>query len=488
MQFRIGINLGDVIVEGDRIYGDGVNIAARVQDLAEPGGICITSTIYDQVENKLPFEYELLGEQPVKNIAKPVRVYRLRATRPEAMSAPARALEPMAKPSIAVLPFDNMSRDPDQGYFSDGITEDLITDLSKLSGLFVIARNSTFAYRGRPVKVQQVGRELGVRYVLEGSVRKAGDRVRITAQLVDTGTGHHVWADRYDRRVDDVFEVQDEITRSIVEALAVALTLPEQRNQRERRRTEVADAYDFFLRGLEHLRSTTRDSNLQARRMAERAIALDAGYAEAHALEAMTYFRDWSMSWSQDPRTLDRALEAAERAVALDATLPLAHRALGIVLLWKKQHERALATARRAVQLAPNDADGYWSIGEILSWWRPADAIDPVEKAMLLNPHYPPTYLYTLGHAYYLIRRYEDAVNAFERLTRRNPDFLPAHAFLAATYAELGRVDDARRANGEVLRISPRVTAHEISNRLPYEDPELLVRAVAAFRVAGLPD
>jgi adenylate cyclase len=486
MTFRIGINLGDVIVDGDRIYGDGVNIAARVQDLAEPGGICVSGTTYDQVESKVARGYDFLGEHAVKNIAKPVRVYRLRLPAQPSSSEVGPGVGP-GTPSIAVLPFDNMSRDPDQEYFSDGIAEDLITDLSKLSGLFVIARNSAFTYKGRPVKVQEVGRALGVRYVLEGSVRKAGDRVRITAQLVDAATGHHLWADRYDRRLDDVFAVQDEITQAIVEALAVALTRGE-RGRRERRRTDSPEAYDCLLRGLDLLQRSTRETNVEARRLALRAIEIDPTYAEAHVLHGHTHFRDWSLGWSRDPGTLDRALAAAERAVALEAALPAAHRVLAIILLWRREHERALAEGRRAVALAPSDADGHWAIGEVLSWWRPAEAIAPVEQAMRLNPRYPATYLYTVGHAHYLMRRHQEALAALGRVTARNPDWFPAHAFLAATYAELGRLDEARRAAREALRISPEMTVREASARLPYHDPAMLARAVDAFRAAGLVD
>jgi TolB-like protein/cytochrome c-type biogenesis protein CcmH/NrfG len=429
----------------------------------------------------------------VKNIARPVRVYRVpvqgadAAPGPdEAPGPPARSLEPPVAPSLAVLPFENMSRDPDQEYFSDGITEDIITDLSKLSGLFLIARHSTFAYKGTAIKVQQIGRELGVRYVLEGSVRKAGDRVRITAQLIDAGTGHHLWAERYDRRLDDIFAVQDEISRHIVEALAVTLTQREAR-RREGRPAPDPEAYDCLLRGLDGFRQTTREANVEARRLFERALELDADYAEAQGRLAETYMRDWALGWSGDVATLDQAFAAATRAVALDASLPLGHRILAFVLLWRKEHDQALAAARRAVALAPSDADCHAAIGDILSWWRPEEAAAPVEKAMRLNPHYPAEYLWILGHACYQARRYEEAIRALDRVTARNPDWLPAHAFLAATYAELGRPEDARRAGGEVLRLSPQMTVERATQRLPYKDPAMLARAIAAFITAGLP-
>ena len=486
MEFRIGINLGDVISEAERIYGDGVNIAARVQDLSEPGGICISGTIYDQVENKVRLDYQSLGEHTVKNIAKPVRAYRVRVVDiPPAATESIEGLAPPSVPSIAVLPFDNMSADPDQEYFSDGIVEDLITDLAKLSGLFVIARNSTFTYKGKPVRVQQVGRELGVRYVLEGSVRKVGERVRITAQLIDASDGHHLWADRYDRLLHDVFAVQDEITRRIVDALAVTLTRGEEQC-RDRQRAAHPEAYDCLLRGLDHMQRTTRKANLKARRMFERAIALDPDYADAHAMLSHTYFRDWSMVWTQDTRSLDHAVESAERATALDDLLPRAHRALGIALLWKKAHERAIAEVRRALALAPGDADSHWNLGEVASWSHPEEAIQPVHRAMRLNPHYPASYLYTLGHAYFLMRRYENASAELRRVIKRNPDWLPAHAFLAATLAELGDIEQARAEALEVRRISPGTSTATVSTRLPYEDPATLARVLDAFRTAGL--
>ncbi|MGH8677720.1 MAG: adenylate/guanylate cyclase domain-containing protein, partial [Burkholderiales bacterium] len=486
MEFRIGINLGDVIAEEERIYGDGVNIAARVQDLANAGGICISGTTYDQVENKVAVAYEYLGEHAVKNIAKPVRVYRIGAESARvAVAAPGAELAPPSVPSIAVLPFDNMSADPDQEYFSNGIVEDLITDLSKIAGLFVIARNSTFVYKGKPVKVQQVGRDLGVRYVLEGSVRKVGDRVRITGQLVDASNGHHVWADRYDRRLDDVFAVQDEITHNIVDALAVTLTRGDQQRS-EGRRTDQIEAYDCLLRGLDYLNRSTREANREAQRMFERAIELDADYAEAYAQLSRACFRDWTFGWTRDPQTLDRALELAERAAALDDLLAAAHRSLGMVLLWKKAHQRAIAEARRAVSLAPNDAESHYVLAEVSGWSHPNEAIASVQTAMRLNPHYPPNYLSTLGHSYYLMRRYEEAMTELKRAINRNPDWLPAHAYLSATYAELGRLDEAQAQMLEARRISPQVSTTSLSGRLPYEDPVVLARVLGAFRVAGL--
>src|SRR5499433_620507 len=390
MRFRIGINLGDVIVEGERLYGDGVNIAARLESLAEGGGICLSGTAYDQIEGKLPLACEFAGEHTVKNIARPVRVYRLRLdSREPPAPSPRGASRAMAigavvivlvllggagwvgwhwlkpaetaglplpdKPSVAVLPFANVSQDPAQEYFSDGVTEDLITALSKVSGLFVIARNSVFTYKGKAVKVRDVGRDLGVRYVLEGSVQRAADRVRITAQLVDATTGYHLWAERYDREVRDIFALQDEVTQHIVRALAVKVTEAE-KGRLGRAPTGVLEAYDLVLRGNEERKRTTREANAEARRLVVRALDLDPEYAAAYAGLSWTHLQSWQFLWSSDRESLQRARELAERAVALDNTLADGYRLLGQIYLWQKAHDRAIAQAQRAVAVTPNDA------------------------------------------------------------------------------------------------------------------------------------
>ena len=438
MQFRIGINLGDVIVEGERLYGDGVNIAARLESLAEGGGICLSGAAYDQVEGKLPLAYEALGEHTVKNIARPVRVYRVRLEPGPPPGPPSRKPRPDRRavmrvvqvvailtllgavgwagwrwlgtpeslglplpdrPSVAVLPFTNLSQDPAQEYFSDGVTEDLITGLSKVSGLFVIARNSTFTYKGKAVKVREVGRDLGVRYVLEGGVQRAGDRVRITAQLVDAATGYHVWAERYDREVGDIFALQDDVTQQIVEALAVKLTEAE-KVRLGRVPTAVPEAYDLVLRGNEQRKRTTREGNAQARRLFAQALELDPEYAAAYAGLSWTHLQSWQFLWSPTRESLDRARDLAERAIALDNTLADAYHLLGQVYLWQKEHDRAIRQAERAIELAPNDADGYETLAEILSWsGRAEESIGLIRHAMRLNPHYPYFYLWTLGHA-----------------------------------------------------------------------------------------
>ena len=489
MEFRIGINLGDVVVEEERIYGDGVNIAARLEGLAAAGGICLSGTVYDQVETKLALGYEYLGAQTVKNITKPVRVYRVRQEsepHTSAVSAKIQTLALPAQPSIAVLPFANMSSDPEQEYFSDGITEDLITDLSKLSGLFVISRNSVNLYKGKAVKPEQVSQELGVRYVLEGSIRKAGKRVRITAQLVDATTGYHVWADRYDRDLQDIFALQDEVTRKIVAALEVKLTAGEQARL-GRPLTNNIEAYDYYLRGLDCHPYATEEANARARQLFAKAVALDPHFAAAYACLGWAYFEQWSLGWSQDRQTLEQAFAWAQQAIALDPLLPDGHRLLGIVYLWNKHYELAIAEVERTLALDPNQADAYAALGDICNWaGRAEETIPLVEKAMRLNPQYPLWYLWDLGHAHYLTGRYEEAMATLRRVLARNPDFMPAHAYLAVIHRELGLEEGARAAGAEFRRLSPELSLDALRQRLPYKDPTVLERILTAARKAGL--
>ena len=496
MEFRIGINLGDVIVEGERIYGDGVNIAARLESLAEAGGICISGTVYDQVETKLALPYEYLGEQSVKNIAKPVRAYRVRreetdrhpeAPRPS-VSLVAEKTQPLPlpdKPSIAVLPFANMSSDPEQEYFSDGITEDLITDLSKLSGLFVISRNSVLSYKGRAVKPEQVSKELGVRYLLEGSIRKAGSRVRITAQLIDATTGYHVWAERYDRNLEDIFALQDEVTQRIIAALKIQLTEGERQRFGRPLSTNI-EAYDYYLRGLDLYDRSTREANASAQQLFANAVALDPQFATAHACFGWTHFSQWSLGWNQDPQTLDLALAAAQRAITADPQLSDGHRLLGMVYLWKKQYDLAIVEVERALALDPNRADTYCALGEVFNFsGRPEETPGLVEKAIRLNPYHPTWYLWALGHAYYLLTRYDEAIATFKRALMRNPDFIPAHGFLSIIHGEIDAVEEARAAGEATLRLSPQFSSSTLRH-LPYKDPAVLERVLSGAQRSGL--
>jgi adenylate cyclase len=552
MEFRIGINLGDVVVEGERIYGEGVNIAARLEGLAEPGGICISGTVHDHVENKLALRYEYVGEQAVKNIAKPVRVWRvemepedvaaasnpvLRQAQHERQSTPVTlslskgaqqrrktmllvagllliagtiitvrylsrpplSIQPSTlvtqeapplplpdKPSIVVLPFVNMSEDPQQDYFSDGITEDLTTALSQIASLFVIARNSAFTYKGKAVKVQDVGRELGVQYILEGSVRKANNRVRITAQLVDAPTDAHLWAERYDRPLKDIFALQDEIVQKIVTTLKLQLTLWGQ-GILVRKTTDNLEAYDSYLRGVEYFYRLTKEANLQARQMFEKAVELDPQYAEAYARLSWTHSREWIYQWVQDPQTLEQAFALAQKAVTLDDSLPLAHRVLGVVYLWKKQHEQAIAEAERAIVLDPNNAEGYVRMAHILKFvGRSEEAIQLMEKAMRLNPHYPFDYLFELGASYHLTGRYEEALVPLKKVLTLNPNFVFAHVNLAICYAELGRLEEARAEMAEAQQLNPTYSLEWVRQNFPYKDPAELERYLVGLRKAGL--
>ena len=530
MEFRIGINLGDVIEEGERIYGDGVNIAARVEGLAEGGGICISGSAYEQVENKLALGYEYIGEHSVKNIAKPVRVYRVpmeprvsrekRAglrrwqrpavvciavlivgavavtiwnyyLRPSPPPMEVASVEKMAfplpkKPSIAVLPFVNMSGDPKQEYFSDGITEDLITDLSKVSGLFIIARNSVFQYKGKPVDVKNIGRELGVRYLLEGSVRRAEGKVRINAQLIDATTGGHLWAERYDRDLRDIFALQDEVTQRIVTALLVKLTEDEQ----ERvvgKGTDSLEAYDCSLRGLDYFYRFTKEANAQARVMFERAIDLDPEYALAYSWLGFTHWMEWAFGWSQDPQSLEQAFELAQRATSLDDSVFAAHSLLGKVHLWKKQHDQAIAELEKTIALNPNYADGLAGLGEILCFaGRAEEAIAVLEKAIRLNPIPPVWYFHSLGHAYFLTGHYRKGITALKRVLNRNPNFWPARIYLAGSYVGLGQEEEAHAEAAEVLRINPNFSLEAGGQRLPYKDQAVLERLGDILRKAGL--
>ena len=532
LAFRIGVHLGDVIVEGDDIYGDGVNVAARLEGLAKPGGICISQQAFDQVETKLDLAYEDLGEQRVKNIARPVRTYRVRPGgdappepetgkrrglrlrrvigasavllfvvaglvlgwwRPwESDQAPA-AVDRMAlalpdKPSIAVLPFNNLSNDPSQQYFADGMTEDLITDLSKVSGLFVIARNSVFTYKGQAVKIQQVAEELGVRYVLEGSVRRAGGRVRINAQLIDATTGGHLWAERYDGTLEDVFALQDEVSRKIVAALAVTLTPDEQ--QRSSQAQADPEAYDLLLRGLERFRRYARDSNVEAREYFERAVAVDPDFARAHADIALTHAEDIFQGWSASPERSSRlALENARHALTLDNRSRVAHFALAFTYLNLMRYDEALAENRIELDLNPNHAEGHAQRGLILSYvGRSAEALEAIQTAMRLDPRHPFFYVWILGQAQFLLKQTEDAIAQFEKSIESNPEFTIGHLMLASAYAHAGRIEDAQWQAEEILVLLPGFTLTAEREKAAYKDAAHLEYYLEGLRKAGLPE
>ena len=495
MEFRIGIHLGDVIVDGERIYGDGVNIAARLEGLAEAGGVLISESVRLAIGSRLPYNCEFAGEHKLKNITEPIRAYRLRVETSKGPSivASASALQPERpwpeKPSIVVLPFENMSGEPEQGYFSDGMADDIITDLSKVSGLLVIARNSAFAYKGRGVDVRQIGRELGVRHVLEGSVRKAGNRIRVTAQLIDSATGGHLWAERYDRDLTDIFEVQDELTQRIVAALKVHLTPEESRRLRRQKSGNLA-AYDLFLRGREQFMRQSRNATAAARPLLEQAVALDPGFAAALATLAGTHLLDFVNGWSNEPRaSLERAKALAEKAMALDPAEPYAQFIAGGILLYTRRVDEAIETVRRAVELDPNFAVGYVALTQHCHFaGRNREALAYAEKATVLDPLSPDILLHFTGCCHFVLGDYERAAALFRERIARNPETDISRVWLAACLGKLGRAEEARAAWGDALRANPGFSIEQRRAVLPYKNPADFEKVIEGLRAAGIPE
>jgi adenylate cyclase len=488
MEFRIGINLGDVIEDGEQILGDGVNIAARLETLSEPGGVCISGTAYDQVKNKLALGYGYLGEQTVKNISEPVRVYRVKMESNTVGPGLERRPDFPEEPSIAVLPFVNMSGDPEQEYFSDGITEEIITGLSKVPRLIVIARNSTFTYKGRPVKVQEVGHELGVRYVLEGSVRRAGDRVRITAQLVNAATGHHLWAEQYDRDMKDIFALQDEITIKILTAMRVKLTEGEQARMRKGKGPQNLDSYLKFLEGSGYLQRLNIESNISARRMAEEVIALSPGSPIGYFLLASTHALDYWLGSTKSPQeSIEKAIELAQKSLALDDTLAQPHGLLSHLYSLKREHQKAIAEGERAVALDPGGADVHaWYAMSLTHACKPEEAIPLFQKAIRLNPFGPTWYFLFFGNALRMTGRFEEAVSAYRRALQVSPDNIMAYVALAATYSMMGREKDARAEAEELLRLNPKFSLDYFTKISVYKEQSVIDDIIDALRKAGL--
>lgn len=488
VRFRIGINLGDVIVDQDEIYGDGVNVAARLESLAEPGGICVSESVRAAAGSKLKLAFDFSGEQRVKNIAEAVRTYRVLFDRDS--DPVADISEAMTEgPSIAVLAFENMSNDPEQEYFSDGIAEDIITELSRVPGLFVIARNSAFTYKGRQVNIREIGRDLGVRHVLEGSVRKAGNRVRITAQLIDTVSGGHAWAERYDRELADIFAVQDEVTSEIVRALAPKLAGTDQRHS-QRRPTDNLEAYDYFLRGRQLALQDSSEANVQARRMLEKAIELDPGFALAVAHLGRNHVVAYVNRWDQSTeRSLRRGLELCEKALDLDDSSPFAHFAMCAASVWAKQLDTAQEEANKSLALDPNFADSHAVLGLINVYsGRPDEALDCLHRGMRLDPHYRDIFLHILGQAYFHKGRYQDAVVALKRRLIRKPDSDISRVLLASAYGHLGELDKARAEWREALRINPDYSIEHRRQILPFKNPDDFNALTDGLEKAGLPD
>jgi adenylate cyclase len=491
MRYRIGLHLGDVVVDGDNLLGDGINVAARLEGLAEPGGILLSAAVHEQVEGKLALTFEDQGEKTVKNIARPVQVYRVAVGPARAATASATTDLPAPglpdRPSIAVLPFDNLGGDPEQGYFADGITEDLITELSRFQELHVIARNSVFIYKGKPTKVQDVGHELKVRYVLEGSVRKAGNRVRVTAQLVEAASGHHLWAERFDRELADLFDVQDEVTQRIVATLVGKLEATERRRVRQSERTDNLQAYDLVLRGREHWLRFTREDNLEARRLYEKAIALDPEYARAYASLAWTYYMEHDEKWGEAPEaTLRCAFEAATKGVAVNPASHTNHLVLGWVYLAKGQPDQAVEAMKRALELNPNDADSYIFLANATAFAGGGDqAVALIEEGFRLNPNPNNWYLSSLGFAYFTAHRYEDAAATLGKIEKAP---MMAKRWLAAALSYLGREAEAKAAAAAYLERYPDFSLSEHLKTTYFKHARDREHYAEGLRKAGMPE
>ena len=496
IRFRSGVNLGDVIVEGHDIFGDGVNVAARLEALAEPGGICVSRVVRDQIRDKLPYPLEDMGEQRVKNIARPVRVYRVGIGPPVTVlsaKAPDAAVEaslPLPdKPSVAVLPFANMSSDPEQEFLADGIAEDIITALSRYPSLFVIARSSSFTYKGQAIDVKTVGRELGVRYVLEGSLRKAGDRIRVTAQLVEAETGKHVWADRYDRALADIFAVQDEITEAVTIAIAPAIADAEQ-HRALRKPVGSLDAWTAYQRGLWHYSKTTADDNAAAQRYFQQAIDLDPTFAGAHWGLAIALGAAERL-WGNLRETPSSAETLMRRALALDAGDALTHWRRSMLYRLRGNLESALAEANRAVEITPNLAPAHLALAMALIFsGQPKEGLTSIQRCLRLDPRGPGVagYLLMMTIAHYLCHDYDTAVEVARRTALLYPDYPNIYRWLAAALGQLGRTDEARGALEKAIAISPASFDMYVRKHVPWHRPEDHAHMLEGLRKAGLPE
>ena len=483
IELRIGINLGDVIVEGDDLYGDGVNIAARLEALADAGGVFVSNTVHDHVRDRLPFVFEDLGEQQVKNIARPVRVYRVR----DASSAnnPSVAALPLPdRPSIAVLPFANMSGDPEQEYFADGMVEEIITALSRIRWLFVIARNSSFTYKGQAVDVKQVGRELGVRYVLEGSVRKAGTQVRVTGQLIDALTSTHLWADRFDGSLEDVFELQDQVAISVAGVIEPALQAAEMRRSAARPTTDLS-AYDLYLRALSTFYPITKERVSAALRLLEQAIAIDPNYGPALSWAAICHMRLVNDGWTEAPETnRGKATALARQALQMAQNDPgtLANAAEALAY-FGEDIGAMIELVDRALALNPSFARGWYRSGVLRVWaGQPDLAIEHVETSLRLSPRermgQPLT---VMGISYFLKRRFDEAASKLLLSIQNHPGFPNSYRTLAACYAHMGRLDEARAIVARLRAITPLV----VPSDLPWRNPEDRELFLSGLRLAA---
>ncbi|MCP5373135.1 MAG: adenylate/guanylate cyclase domain-containing protein [Hyphomicrobiales bacterium] len=540
LRFRMGINLAEIVDDSEDIHGDGVNIAARLEALAEPGGICISRDVHNQVHHRIDAVFEDMGEQSLKNISRKVTVYRIRlghapaaaakpgpvrsrrrllagvaaavavaagiawtvldgrapAPRPQAaapaaettkQAPPDPAEDTAARPGIAVLPFSNRSGDAEQDYFSDGMTEDLITSLAKVSGLTVVSRNSSFAFKGRAVDVREVGRTLGARYVVEGSVRRSAGRLRITAQLTDTQSGHSLWAERYDRDLGEVFALQDEVIGRIVTALQVTLTPTEQASL-GRSDTDSIEAYDWYLRGLEQHARFNETGNARAIEYLQRAIDIDPRFARAHAYLGWAYARAYLFNWTDRPEeALQRGFELTRKAVDLDPSIHTGFFILGMVELYRREHGNAIAAIEKALELAPQDADNLVMLAFVLSYsGMPERALPLVEKGMKLNPSYSHLYVQNLGMTHFLLGRYGEAIAEFRQVLERNPENTQTRLWLTSALAHAGLHEEARWEADELLVLDPAFSLDAVERYQPFKNANDLNRFIAGLRKAGL--
>lgn len=494
IRFRIGINLGDIVIQDDDIFGDGVNIAARLETLAEPGGICISSKVYAEVKNKLKLNYEDLGERDLKNVGEPVHVFQIMPNQFSRLSGQKtdKAVARPDKLSVAVLPFDNMSTDPEQEYLADGISEDLITALSKIRWFFVIARNSTFTYKGKAVDIKQVAKDLGVRYVLEGSVRKAGSRVRVTAQLIDATTGNHVWAERYDRQMEDIFDLQDEMTTMIVGAIEPELSAAE-RELAVAKPPDNLNAWESYQRGLWHMWKYTFDDVQKGLGLLKRATELDPGFSLAYAYMTYCYYQIVIVGQSDDIEgDLEAGMISAQKALSLDEREPVAHFAIGRIYMMQGKHDQSIAALEAALELNPSFAQAFHGLGMTFTL---ADRLEDAKEACLqserLSPRDPILWASTVVHAlaHLLSRDYEQAVK-WARITMQNPrsaSYWP-HAVLAAGLAHQGHMDEARAEVVIALRELPELSLSYLAKVLPTKKPDGLDPYLEGLKKAGLPE
>ncbi|MGO8921121.1 MAG: adenylate/guanylate cyclase domain-containing protein [Stellaceae bacterium] len=494
IEFRVGIHVGDVVIEGDDLLGDGVNVAARLESIAEPGCICVSEDVYRHARDKVDTIFADMGEQRLKNIVRPMRVYRVAIGDDRQRPEPRPSLALPDKPSIAVLPFQNMSGDPEQEYFADGMVEEIITALSRFRNLFVIARNSSFAYKGRAVDVKQIGRELGVRYLLEGSVRKAANRVRITGQLVDTAIGAHLWADRFEGALDDIFDLQDQVTASVIGAIAPTLEKAEI-DRSKRKPTESLDAYDYYLRGLASFYPfTSREAYGEALRLFKRAIELDPAFALAYSHAALCYAWGKSSGWMTDPTNeVPEVARLAQRAVELGKDDAIALATSGWALAFVvRDLDAAAALIDRALLLNPGLAEAWFCGGWVKVWLgEPDSAIERFARAMRLSPLDPRVTGMQTGtaHAYFLLRRYDDAASWAAMVLRDAPDFQAGLRIDAASNALAGRLERAQKAAARLHRINPALRVSNVKDVLgPYRRAEDLARYEEGLRKAGLPE